>query len=296
MHGMKGLCAFSISGADQIIHTSTGVYFTKMELDIADLAVVREELDTLDKLIAEEATKSRRFQQLAESCEEEETALRRQLPAILGSIGSLECRIDDSNQVLSGFQACCQEQQEKHALCEVRLQPMHRGPSTEQHCQNHNSFSGLLLYTMQLTAEIARADLRASMDNRAQKSYAVAQCVQAAGDKAKQVLVNEVESFVARCDEFTAEYDYKILMDKTGNQLCDVELCRVRIAKLEAAVRDWGQKIAAADQAAHASREELHRIQEECTGSRIRNTAVLTKNGVRNLVFCVPCRRRACCF
>ena len=110
-----------------------------MELDIADLAVVREELDTLDKLIAEEATKSRRLQQLAESCEEEETALRKQLPAILGSIGSLECNIDDSNQVLSGFQACCQEQQEKHALCEVRLQPMHRGQSIQTSTEAHRS-------------------------------------------------------------------------------------------------------------------------------------------------------------
>ena len=110
---------------------------TKMELDIADLAVVREELDTLDKLISEEVTKSRRLQQSAESCEAEEAALRKQLPAILGRIGFLECSMDDSKQVLRGFQACCQEQQEKHALCEVMLQPVHWGQSTQTGSEAH---------------------------------------------------------------------------------------------------------------------------------------------------------------
>ena len=120
--------------------------------------------------------------------------------------------------------------------------------------------------------------------DRAWKEYAVAQCVQAAGDKAKQVLVNEVESFAAQCDEFAADHDHKILMVKTENQLSDVELCRVRIAKLEAAVQDWRQKIAAADQAANVSKEELHRIQEDYTGSRVRKTFVLAGNRACNLV------------
>ena len=97
-----------------------------------------------------------------------------------------------------------------------------------------------------------------------------------------QDVVNELESFVAQCDEFAADYDHKILMVKTGKQLSDVELCRVRIAQLEAAVQDWRQKIAAADQAAHVSKEDIARIQEEYAGSRIRNNFVFAKNGAWN--------------